>query len=486
MARMRSYMSTKYYPTIGLEIHAELSTKTKMFCNSPNDPDVTEPNVNVCPVCMGHPGTLPVPNKEAILHMIRIGQAIGGEIANFTEFDRKNYFYPDIPKGYQITQFKYPIVSGGSIAGFDVTRIHLEEDTGTNKHRDGKSLVDFNRAGVPLMELVSEPVMHSAEDAMRFGKELQLLLRYLGASHANMEKGEMRVEVNVSVSPDKDKLGTKVEIKNINSFSAAGRAIEYEIERMTSLWEAGRQDEIVQETRGWDENKQQTVSQRKKENSDDYRYFPEPDIPKLYLHELFDIQKIKEDLPELPQERRERYAKEYGIKGEDIEILVQDTILGRFFEESILHFEGDKEKIKKASNYATSDLVGIIRDKKIEDVDQFISNMVPKDFADLIEMVSEGIVNSRGAKDILLMLSEGKTGPKELAKEHGLIQENDPEALKIVVSEILESNRDIVEEIKGGKEAGVKFLVGQVMKETKGSANPEVAQTLIKELIASM
>jgi aspartyl-tRNA(Asn)/glutamyl-tRNA(Gln) amidotransferase subunit B len=277
-----SFMSeSKYKATIGLEIHAELNTNTKMFSPAKNDADETDPNVNVHPIDLAHPGTLPVPNKKAIEYMIRIGLAVGGNISDFTEFDRKNYFYPDIPKGYQISQFAYPIVSNGTLAGVELTRIHLEEDTGTSKHDQGDfSLVDFNRAGLPLMELVTEPVIHSAEQAVLFAKQLQLLLRYLGAGNANMEKGEMRVEANISVS-DTDELGTKVEIKNLNSFKVVEKSIAYEIKRMIALHEEGKGNEIIQETRGWDEASDRTFSQRIKESSDDYRYFPEPDIPKM-------------------------------------------------------------------------------------------------------------------------------------------------------------------------------------------------------------
>ena len=279
----------KYIPTIGLEIHAELKTQTKMFCNSKNDPDEERPNVNVCPICMGHPGTLPVINKEAVRHVLKVGVAVSGKLADFTEFDRKNYFYPDIPKGYQISQYKYPLVTGGKLNGVDITRIHLEEDTATSLHEEGDySLVDFNRAGVPLMELVTEPVIHSAKEAGDFARELQLLLRYLGVSEANMEKGEMRVEANISVIQDsrfKNKeLGTKVEVKNLNSFKAVERAIEYEVKRHSEILENG--GKLFQETRGWDELKQQTYSQRVKEESHDYRYFPDPDLPKLMLNEI--------------------------------------------------------------------------------------------------------------------------------------------------------------------------------------------------------
>jgi len=265
-------MAKTYYPTIGLEIHAELKTATKMFCTCKNDPNEEKPNVNICPVCLAHPGALPVPNKKAIENVIKVGLAINGKIADFTEFDRKNYFYPDIPKGYQISQYKYPIVSGGHLGDFDITRVHLEEDTANNKHDRGDfSLVDFNRAGVPLMELVTEPHTfegseETAKGASKFAKELQLILWYLGVSEANMEKGEMRVEANISVSEDKRKLGTKVEVKNLNSFRSVERAIKYEIDRMTELLESGNGSEIVQETRGWKRaNKKHFPRERKKE-----------------------------------------------------------------------------------------------------------------------------------------------------------------------------------------------------------------------------
>ena len=278
-----------YKMTIGLEIHAELKTKSKMFCgcantsiNSLGRSDL--PNVYICPVCMGHPGTLPVINKEAIKKVLLVGTALGSEIADFTEFDRKNYFYPDIPKGYQISQYKHPLVTGGSLVGVEITRIHLEEDTARSSHdTPNVSLVDYNRAGVPLMELVTEPVIHTSIEAVKFAKELQLLLQYLGVSDANMEKGEMRVEVNLSVSKT-ETFGTKVEIKNINSFRAVGKAIDFEFKRQTEMLEKG--EKVVQETRGWDENKEVTFSQRLKESAHDYRYFEDPDLPKLLFQKF--------------------------------------------------------------------------------------------------------------------------------------------------------------------------------------------------------
>ena len=467
----------KYYPTIGLEIHAELATETKMFCHCKNDSDETRPNVNTCPVCMAHPGTLPVPNQRAIESMVKIGLAVGGEIANFSEFDRKNYFYPDIPKGYQISQQKHPIVSGGELIGVKLTRIHLEEDTANSKHDQGNfSLIDFNRAGVPLMELVTEPVIHDAETAMKFGKELQLLLRTLGVAHANMEKGEMRVEVNVSISTDPNKFGTKVEVKNINSFSAAGKSIQYEINRMIGLYEAGRADEIVQETRGWDDTKQATFSQRKKENSHDYRYFPDPDIPKFYLHDLFDLEKMKSELPELPWQKRERYANDYGIKAEDIESYVTDANLGTFFEE-VARKLSDREAVKVASNYITSDMLGLFAK------DNSLKLPSIQHFAKLIQMNIEGKLNSRGTKDILGMILKNDEDPETIANREGLLQQNDEGALREMVQKVIDANPDKVAEYKSGKEALLMFFVGQIMKETKGSANPAMVQTILKEMM---
>jgi aspartyl-tRNA(Asn)/glutamyl-tRNA(Gln) amidotransferase subunit B len=466
----------QYYPVIGLEVHAELATDSKMFCSCVNNPDEETPNVNTCPVCMAHPGTLPVPNHTAIESVIKVGLAMNANIANFSEFDRKNYFYPDIPKGYQISQYKYPIVSGGELNGVKITRIHLEEDTANSKHDRGDfSLVDFNRAGVPLMELVTEPVIHDADTAMNFGKELQLLLRTLGVAHANMEKGEMRVELNVSVSDKPDTMGTKVEVKNLNSFSVVGKAAAYEIDRMISMYEAGRADELVQETRGWDENKQATFSQRKKENSNDYRYFPDPDLPKMYLHDMFDLEKIKSELPELPWQKRIRYADEFGIKTEDIESYVSDKKLGTFFEE-VANILNNKDAIKMASNYITSDLLGHIK----------IGGKFPETehFVELINMLTSSEINSRVAKDLLAAISTTISySPRKMAEEKGLLQKNDPDALKAIAQTIIDANPNVVAEYKGGKESSLMFFVGQIMKETKGSGNPAMIQEVLKELL---
>jgi aspartyl-tRNA(Asn)/glutamyl-tRNA(Gln) amidotransferase subunit B len=426
---------------------------------------------------MGHPGTLPVLNKKAIENVLKVGLACDSQIADFTEWDRKNYFYPDIPKGYQISQYKYPLVFGGFLKGIQITRIHLEEDTAKSTHDAGDfSLVDFNRSSVPLMELVTEPVIHSGKEASDFAKELQLLLQYLGVGDANMEKGEMRVEANISVSDCEGKLGTKVEVKNLNSFRTVEKAIAYETERHIELLEKG--EKIIQETRGWDEAKQKTYSQRIKEDSHDYRYFPDPDLPKLMVSEVFDLKKLKEGLPELPWQRRERYIKDLGIKVQDAESYVVNISLGDFFEKVIADFNGDKEIIKLASNYISSDLVGLLsKDSNLKYPDD-------KSFAKIISMVSEGKLSSRGAKDLLVKIVDDGGNPEEIAEKEGLIQKNDEGELKAVLEKLIAENPKVVADYKAGKEASLQFFVGQAMKATKGSANPQVIKKVLLALLS--
>ncbi len=513
----------EYFPTIGLEIHAELKTQTKMFCDSKNDPDESKPNANICPVCMGHPGTLPVINKQAVKHVLRVGVAVGGKLADFTEFDRKNYFYPDIPKGYQISQYKYPLVSGGSIAGVELTRVHLEEDTATSQHRGasdspfikgstassqegfkssvladsdtsfskggikegGFSLVDFNRAGVPLMELVTEPVIHDAKTAGDFARELQLLLRFLGVSDANMEKGEMRVEANISISADPNKFGTKVEVKNLNSFRAVERAINYEIARHTELLEAG--EKVAQETRGWNETKQETYSQRSKEDAQDYRYFPDPDLPKLMISEMpeFSVETLKKSLPELPWEKRERYEKDFGITRENAFLFIENQKLANFLEE-VISILKDKMSVSLAQNYITTDLLGLAKISGEGSIDDAVSALKfsAGEFSALVRMIVDKKVSSRGAKDVLAIMYREGGSPLLIAEKNGLMQKSDEGELKIIVKTILDSNEKVVADYKSGKESALQFLVGQGMKATKGSANPEVLKGLIKSLLS--
>lgn len=481
---------SEYKITIGLEVHAELKTKTKMFCGCINSSSTNDefseknPNAFVCPVCMGYPGTLPVINKEAVKKVLLVGTAVGANIADFTEFDRKNYFYPDIPKGYQISQYKYPLVSGGEIAGVKLTRIHLEEDTARSSHDVGDySLVDFNRAGVPLMELVTEPVIHSATEAMNFARELQLLLQYLNVSDANMEKGEMRVEVNFSISKD-DNLGTKVEIKNINSFKSAGKAIEYEYKRQKDLLEKG--EKIIQETRGFDESKGITFSQRSKEEAHDYRYFPDPDLPKLVISEIPEFKKevLEKELLETPEKKRERFKENYSIKAEDTEFYINNRFFSDFFEDVALKIRGGggSDIYQTASNYITTDLVGLY---KLKTNKEALTGKITSDsFVRLISLLKEGSISSRGAKDILKIMFEEGGDAEQIANAKGLIQKNDTEELRKIIEKIIIDNQKVVDDYKNGKESAVQFFVGQAMKITKGSANPSVLKEILTELLS--
>jgi aspartyl-tRNA(Asn)/glutamyl-tRNA(Gln) amidotransferase subunit B len=477
-----------YVPTIGLEIHAELKTETKMFCGCKNDPDERHPNVNVCPVCLAHPGTLPVPNRAAIDAVLKVGMALQAEIPVVSKFDRKNYFYPDLPKGYQISQYDLPLVFGGTLAGVRITRVHLEEDTGRLQHAaDGKhSLVDFNRAGVPLMELVTEPDIATAEQASTFARELQLILRYLGVSDADMEKGEMRVEANVSVrvaeAPGtKPQLGTKVEVKNLNSFKAVEGAIAYETKRQTELIESG--GKVAQETRGWDDVEQRTFSQRAKESAHDYRYFPEPDIPPLDLSK-FNLTALKREIPELPNEKRGRFSREYGLKAQDVDFLISDRSAAAFFEEALSELSGEEGKAPALSqvqlivNYLRSDLVGLMAEIGLSWAELKID---PENFADLIILVDGGKITSRTAKDILRKMAVEGGDPNEIMREGGLEQVSDESALRETIRKILTEQAVAVADFKKGKENALQFLVGKAMAALKGKGNPQVLQRLFRE-----
>ncbi len=453
----------KYIPTIGLEIHAELKTKTKMFCNSLNDSDEKRPNINICPVCMGHPGTLPVINKETVKKVLMVGKALGGKLADYSRFDRKNYFYPDLPKGYQISQYKYPLIEGGELKGIKITRIHLEEDAGKSIHTKEGSLLDFNRAGMPLMELVTEPDIKSGKEARKFAEELQLILRYLEVSNADMEKGQMRVEVNISLNKGAEILGTKVEIKNLNSFRSVERAINYEIERQAELLERG--DKIKHETRGWDENKQKTFSQREKEKSHDYRYFPEPDLPALNLV-LLNLGGLA--IPELPQQKRVRFKKEYGLKDDQIEIIVSDKKFADYFDAvaKIL----DVKHLTLAANYLITDLAGDL-------------TITSDNFSELINMIANGEITSRVAKDVLQEMVKKGSGPSVIINEKGLRQISDESTINQLAEQIIKENQAVAEDYRKGKEVALQFLIGQGMKLTKGSINPEILKKSLKEKI---
>ena len=467
-------------PTIGLEVHAELKTKTKMFCNSQNDSDETRPNVNICSVCMGHPGTLPAANKEAVRLVRKVGVAVGGTLADGTFFSRKNYFYPDIPKGYQISQYGRPLIEGGALRGVPLTRIHLEEDTGISVHdRGDHSLLDFNRAGVPLLELVTEPALHSAKDASAFARELQLLLRALGASNARMEKGEMRVEANVSVALPNNKqraLGTKVEVKNLNSFKAVERAIEYEIERQSALLEKG--ESVAQETRGWDDEKGETYAQRKKEASHDYRYFPEPDIPPLRMSAITvcSAAALKKELPELPSEKRARYEV-IGLSRTTAEFLVVNPLMGEFYDTASAMLEQSEKLL--AANYLTSDVAGLCARATTDD----FGKLTPDFFAELMRMIAKAEVSSRAGKDILAKVFLQGGSPRAIAESEGLLQQNDAGALMATAKKVAAEHQSAVADYKAGKETALQFLVGQGMKEMKGTGNPTGLREAFKKAL---
>ncbi|MDP2629711.1 MAG: Asp-tRNA(Asn)/Glu-tRNA(Gln) amidotransferase subunit GatB [Candidatus Harrisonbacteria bacterium] len=489
---MTTETKSTYIPVIGLEIHAELKTRTKMFCDCLNDSDEKQPNTNICPICLGHPGTLPAMNKKAIEHLLKVGTALSGDIPASSKFDRKNYFYPDLPKGYQISQYDIPFVFGGILKGVSITRIHLEEDTGRLQHgknKDGSpvTLVDYNRAGVPLMELVTEPDIRQVSQIGEFARELQRVLRYLDVSDADMEKGQMRVEVNLSLGQMKDGqlvFGTKVEVKNIASFKMAEAAAEYEIKRQRELLEKG--EEVRQETRGWDDIKKMTVSQRFKETSADYRYFPEPDLPALDISQ-FDFKKIKEEMPELPQQKRLRFEKEFGINQEDIETLINNRSAARFFEEAVSELKTEpvqdlQRALQLSANYLLSDVLGSLAEKGIDDIYQ--SKLDPENFADLIVLIESGTINSRSAKNILALMLEKGGDPREIVASEGMEQISDKAQLSAALEKVIEANADAVAKYKGGNEKLLMFFVGKVMGELGGKADPKALQELVKERLS--
>ncbi|MDP3727013.1 MAG: Asp-tRNA(Asn)/Glu-tRNA(Gln) amidotransferase subunit GatB [bacterium] len=491
-----------YEPVIGLEIHAELKTRTKMFCDSLNDPDETRPNMNVCPICMGHPGTLPVINRAAVEKVIQVGLAIEGAIAPVTRFDRKNYFYPDLPKGYQISQYDHPLVENGAFEVPDavgaakrirIRRVHLEEDTGRSVHVGGPStgsgrsatLIDFNRAGMPLLELVTEPDFSDASEARVFAEAFQQILQHLGASDANMEKGEMRIEANVSVRPaGARELGTKVELKNINSFRFVEDAIRAEVARQIGLAERG--GKIVQETRGWDAAKGVTVSQRLKEESKDYRYFPEPDLPPLAIP-LETVEELRRSLPELPAEKLRRFRDEYRIDAKLAGTLVRDRHIAGFFEAAISELQNwlketggkpnDPKSFQLAANYLTTDVVKLLSEKGIPIAG---SPLTPENFAELITYLAEGRLSSRAAKDVLAEMVASGTDPSVIIEERKLWQISETDELAAAVAGTIAANPKAAEDFRRGRREALQFLLGRVMKDAPG-ANPETVRALLEE-----
>ena len=476
-----------YEPIIGMEVHVELDTASKMFCGCSAQAFGTPPNTHVCPICLGMPGTLPVINEHAVRYTVMMGLALHCAIQQHNVFARKNYFYPDLPKGYQISQYELPLCLDGFLeieVGDErrlirIRRVHLEEDTGKLTHVNGYSLVDFNRAGVPLMEIVSEADMRSAEETYAYVTRLRQMVRYLGVSSGDMEKGAMRCEVNLSLRPvGSQEFGTKVEVKNLNSFRSVRNAIAFEIERQTRLLDAGQP--VAQVTMGWDEAAGVTREQRSKEEAHDYRYFPEPDLPPLELDPAW-IEAVKADLPELPDARRDRFLAEYGLNRYDASILVEDQSVADYFEHAV-QAAGARVSPKLISNWVTGELFRLMNEAGISIGEVKVS---PQDLVALIEMLQADDINQPAAKKTFGAMWETGRSPRELVEELGLKQISDAGQLAGVVSRVIQDNPDAVAQFKGGKETTIRFLIGQVMRSTRGKANPQLAEQLLRQQLQS-
>jgi aspartyl-tRNA(Asn)/glutamyl-tRNA(Gln) amidotransferase subunit B len=473
--------------TVGLEIHVELATESKMFCGCA----VAfggDPNTRTCPVCLGLPGSLPVPNERAVEYTMKIGLALNCEIATHSLFHRKNYFYPDMPKNYQISQYDLPLCYGGfvEISGdfgttrVGITRVHLEEDTGKSIHVGGSgriadsdySLEDFNRAGTPLVEIVSEPDIHSAEEARVFVTELRAILESLGVSDVRMEEGSLRVDANVSVRrAGETEHGAKIEVKNMNSIRSVARALEFEERRQREALESG--ESLMQETRHFDEKTGTTSSMRTKEYAFDYRYFPEPDLVPLEPSEEW-VERIRSSLPELPAQRRARFARGYGLNEVDIGVLTASVRTADWFEAAAAAYGGDA---KKVVNWITADLYGLLNDAGIE---LWESKITPDSLAALVKLVDDGTISGKQAKSVLAEMFETGDDPATVAKAKGLEQVSDASTIEAVVDEVIAENADAADKVRGGQSGAIGFLVGQVMKKTQGRANPKMVNDLLR------
>ncbi|XP_023000487.1 glutamyl-tRNA(Gln) amidotransferase subunit B, chloroplastic/mitochondrial-like [Cucurbita maxima] len=479
-------ISKDYEAIIGIETHVQLSTLTKAFCSCPYNYGVS-PNTNICPICMGLPGALPVLNTKVIEFAVKLGLALNCSLSFNSKFDRKQYFYPDLPKGYQISQFDIPIASGGFIdldlpieyggghRRFGITRVHMEEDAGKLLHSESGSYsqVDLNRAGVPLLEIVSEPDMRTGIEAAEYAAELQRLVRYLGVSNGNMQEGSLRCDVNVSVRPiGQSQFGTKVEIKNLNSFSSMSRAIDFEISRQVLLHSQGQSDQIVQETRLWEEGAQKTITMRKKEGLSDYRYFPEPDLPEVILTKEY-VDNIRDSLPELPEMKRRRYES-MGLSMQDVLFLANDISVAEFFDATIAR----GAEVKLAANWIMGDIAAYMKNEKltINDI-----KLTPEELAELIASIKGGTISGKIGKEILFeLLAKGGT-VNGLIKEKDLVQIADPAEIERMVEKVLAENPNQLEQYRGGKTKLQGFFAGQVMKASKGKANPGLLNKILLE-----
>ncbi|MBU0467477.1 MAG: Asp-tRNA(Asn)/Glu-tRNA(Gln) amidotransferase subunit GatB [Candidatus Omnitrophica bacterium] len=476
---------TKYYETvIGLEVHLQLSTETKIFCGCANKFG-EEPNSLTCPVCLGLPGSLPVLNKKSLEYGIKAGLAINCSINPLIKFDRKNYYYPDLPKAYQISQYDMPVASNGFLMITDeegkqkrirILRAHLEEDAGKLIHESACSLVDYNRTGTPLLEIVTEPDLRSPQEAYDYLQNLKLTLQYLDVSDCDMEKGSLRCDANISIrEKGETKLGTKTELKNMNSFKAVKTALEYEISRHKSVIGSG--DKIIQETRLWDESKQMSFSMRSKEEAHDYRYFPEPDLVP-FIVSADRISEIKASIPELPFAKLERFIKEYTISEYDARIIIQDNAISDFFEECAKHYKD----VKKICNWINGSLLQELnsRKSKLTEID-----LGALELTKLIQKVDDEELSNLAAKDVLTFMIDSGKGADEIIKEKGLAQVSNDNDLEKIVEEVLAENKKVAAEIKEGKESAIGFLVGQAMKKTQGKANPKKVGEIIKNKLSN-
>lgn len=470
----------EFEPVIGLEVHVQLNTRTKIFCGC-STTFKAEPNSQTCPVCLGLPGVLPVLNEEALRKAIMAGLALNANVSEYSKFDRKNYFYPDLPKAYQISQFDRPICSGGYVQvttrngtkKIGITRLHLEEDAGKSIHSDEAgnrvSYLNFNRTGVPLAEIVSEPDIRSADEAYEYLQNLRTIMKYLDVSDCNMEEGSLRCDVNISLrEKGAQKFGEKVEVKNLNSFKAVKTAIEYEIRRQTDILEDG--GAIVQETRLWDADRGLSFSMRSKEEAHDYRYFPEPDLPPIKLDAEY-IAKIRESIPELPDPRRERFMAQYGLSAYDAGVLTSARPLADYFESVVKHGAA----AKKASNWIQSELLARVDNP--ENVDSFI--VKPEKLAALLALIDDNTISGKIAKTVFEEMIQTGGDPAVIVKEKGLTQVTDTAEIEAIIDRVISENPDSVSDFKNGKERALKFLMGQAMKESKGKANPKIVNELL-------
>jgi aspartyl-tRNA(Asn)/glutamyl-tRNA(Gln) amidotransferase subunit B len=486
---------TEYEAVIGLEVHAELQTRSKMFCSCQVvDSTQAEPNIAVCPVCAGMPGVLPVVNRQAVEFALRVALALNCEIAHISIFARKNYFYPDLPKGYQISQYEQPLATNGYLTittsqgerRIRIRRVHMEEDTGKLTHvsendgsAGGYSLVDLNRAGIPLLEIVSEPDLHSAEEVRIYAMALRSILRYLEVNSGDMQKGVLRIEPNVSIRPaGSQELGTRTEIKNLNSFRALERAVDYEIKRQTDC--LNRHEAVIQQTLGWDDIQDMTVPQRSKEEAHDYRYFPEPDLPPLVIETAW-IERVRLSLPELPMDRQRRFQSQYGLGAYDAGVLVAEKTVADFFEQTVA--AALDVPAKTIANWLTGELFGLLNQAgaSIEGI-----RISPADLAGLLQMIGRGEINQNTAKTVLEEMFRSGQSATEIAVQRGLSQISDAGAIAALVKQVLAENKEQVTAYLDGKETVARWLFGQVMRLAKGQGNPQVIQQELSRQLSAM